>query len=238
MFLDHLNFFPIYTKKIYRLRNGTNIETRARTTDLGTLHTCFIGEENRVSEDMLGSSPVIIDIGAHIGIFSVYACKKIPDSKVYSYEPFPDNYELLKRNIEINNLGGNIKAFNSAVFSKKGKKSLYFRKRYTAGCTLMKDTSHADSSAVTVNCTTVKDIFDSNKIKKCDLMKIDCEGADHIILRSIPRQYFKRINMIHTEFHAQNEINAMKKVFDEMNFSTEIKRFAGGYGNIYAKNMN
>ena len=232
-FLDHASLFPMYKKKIYYVRNGIMMETRAGTTDLGTMHTTFIGKENDHMLEKLCQTPVIIDIGAHIGLVSIYIAKKITGAMIYSYEPFPENYELLRRNIEINGLSHTIKPFNKAVFNKKGRKKLYFRRRYNAGCTLLGE-NNKESESIFVDCTTVRDIFETNKIKTCDLLKVDCEGADYYILKSIPSRYMKRIKMIHAEFHRKYQIILMKDLLEKHGFSIDVSWFTTQYGNIFA----
>ncbi|MDI6722718.1 MAG: FkbM family methyltransferase [Candidatus Aenigmarchaeota archaeon] len=209
------------------------METRCQTTDLGTMHTHFIGKENDRFLSQLSENPVIIDIGAHIGTFSIYAIKKIPAATIYSFEPHPDNYEILMKNIRMNGFERSIMPFRLAVFNKKGNLNLYFRKRYTAGCTLIKE---KNNEHIKVKCITIKDIFDSKKIDRCDLLKLDCEGVDYKIIASIPKNYFKRIKFIQAEFHTKKELELMSKALQNNNFRTDIKWFTKEYGNIYAQN--
>ncbi len=61
----------------------------------------------------------VIDIGAHIGAFSVYAAERSGSGRVYSYEPHPENFSLLKKNLEINKVK-NVIAYDLAISDKKG----------------------------------------------------------------------------------------------------------------------
>jgi FkbM family methyltransferase len=45
------------------------------------------------------NAPVILDIGANIGSFAAWALKRWPGCHVHCYEPLPDNFALLKRNL-------------------------------------------------------------------------------------------------------------------------------------------
>ena len=45
------------------------------------------------------SAPVILDIGANVGSFAAWALKRWPGAHVHCYEPLPDNFALLKRNL-------------------------------------------------------------------------------------------------------------------------------------------
>lgn len=61
---------------------------------------------------------VAIDIGAHYGIYSLLAAKRA--RKVYAFEPVPENYEVLKRNIHDNQLSDKIVPINKAVSDTEG----------------------------------------------------------------------------------------------------------------------
>ena len=43
--------------------------------------------------------PVILDIGANVGSFAAWALKRWPGCHVHCYEPLPDNFVLLKKNL-------------------------------------------------------------------------------------------------------------------------------------------
>ena len=58
-----------------------------------------------------------IDIGAHYGFYTLLVATKHKNSKILALEPVPENYEIVKKNLELNNLE-NVKVFNLAVSSK------------------------------------------------------------------------------------------------------------------------
>ena len=60
---------------------------------------------------------VILDIGANIGIASIYFTNRFPSAKIYAFEPMPENYSLLTKNITDYT---NIKAFQFALGKKNG----------------------------------------------------------------------------------------------------------------------
>ncbi len=67
----------------------------------------------------------IIDIGAHIGFFSVFAATTFKPSRVLDFEPFTSNFLLLKKNIDYNNLTSIILPTKLAVGERKGKSNLF-----------------------------------------------------------------------------------------------------------------
>jgi FkbM family methyltransferase len=224
-----------FKPKVYRLRNGIIFHTRAKTNDLGVINSHFILKENNDFLDRLGNKPVIVDIGAHIGVFSIAAAKRYPAAKILSYEPLPENYELLKKNIEANKTR-NVSPFNLAIFTKKGTGNLYFNRKFTAGCTLMKSVRNPVSETIKVKSVSVSDIFRTNKIRSIDLLKIDTEGAEYTILKSVHKNYFKKIRFIHSEFHAEKDEKGIKNLLERNGFTTKTVWSTGEYGNLYAEN--
>ena len=69
-------------------------------------------------------SYIIIDVGANIGVYSIFAANA-NNTIVYAFEPMIDNFKLLSENIRLNQLEKRILPFNSAVGVKKEKRNLY-----------------------------------------------------------------------------------------------------------------
>ncbi len=147
---------------------------------------------------------VIIDIGAHIGGFSVHAGKIATRGKIYAYEPFWSSYQLLKENIKLNNLK-NVIASELAVNNQNGFIDLYINPINFAENSLNKKFSES----IKVYSTTLEDVFFYNKINKCDLLKIDCEGSEYNILYSSGK-ILNRINQIIVEYHIPKHFNIDK----------------------------
>lgn len=145
---------------------------------------------------MIKRANVIIDIGAHIGSFSCFMAYKFRDVQVYSYEPEKKNFNALQTNIKLNKLR-NIMAFNLAVGEKMGKRKFYIQNDNLGAHSLYVKSQEF----VEVDCKSLKDIFDSNNIQKCDFLKMDCEGAEYEILYSTSQEYFDRIEYITLEYH-------------------------------------
>ena len=71
--------------------------------DLVTIWVIFCRHEYRVP----ANTEVVVDAGANIGTFSIYACSHLA-KKVYAVEPFPETFSQLKKNIEANKLGDRV----------------------------------------------------------------------------------------------------------------------------------
>lgn len=145
----------------------------------------------------------VIDIGAHLGGVSVFAASM--GAEVYAYEPQKDNFELLLKNIALNNFIDKIHPFEFAVgdISLGRKRKLYISIESSAyhgmeinakGFRSFEDWKHDE-----INVVTLGEIFISNNITNCDFLKIDCEGTELEILLSCSPELFDRIKMIVVE---------------------------------------
>lgn len=144
----------------------------------------------------IGKKDVVIDIGAHLGAFTVYAAKRATLGRVFSFEPSKANFLLLKENVRLNNLH-NVSHHRVGVAGKKQKIKLYLDPISTA-----RNSCYLKSKRYElINCLSLKDVFEKHKIKKCDFLKIDCEGAEYDILKKAPRNLYRLISKIVLEYH-------------------------------------
>jgi FkbM family methyltransferase len=107
--------------------------------------------------------------------------------KIYAFEPLTDNYNLLIENIKLNNLK-NIILIKKAVCNINGKRKLFAYKKDSVGPSFHK---HLDGHPFTVDCITLNDLIKSEKLKKIDLIKLDCEGSEYEIIYNFLKKIFK-----------------------------------------------
>lgn len=192
-FLDYAGMkkedFILRTKKgKIKIRRGTNDKKIA--TEL-ILNNPYFPKWFNLKED-----PTIIDIGAHIGMFSVIAATKFPKSKIYSIEPSKDNYKLLLENVEMNELK-NVKLFNMALSDKEGEFILY-KSPNSARHSLVREEGVEKEI---VKTDTMVNFLKNNIIDSCDMLKMDIEGAEYSLMYSIPDETYKIIDRIFFEIH-------------------------------------
>jgi FkbM family methyltransferase len=131
----------------------------------------------------------LVDIGAHVGVMSIYLAKKYPFIKVYAIEPDPFNYACLIRNLELNGVT-NVTAINTAVCGDGGNKTLYVDVADSAWATT--DASLACSRGPLrveeVASVTLEELFDKHEIRHCRLLKITAPGSVLDILKQFKRR--------------------------------------------------
>ena len=231
-------YFKIIKKEnvILETRNNIKIKIRTNSTDIMQLGTVWLIEDYEVSGFNINNEDVIIDIGAHIGLFSLFASQYCKNGKIFCYEPIEKNFGILKENIELNK-NKNIIHFNSAVSNQLNKLKIFIDSD---------DSAHSifksDKNFIEVNSTTIKSIFDENKIKNCNLLKLDCEGSEYQIIESIPKEYFLKIDKMIIEYHLANKNPKLyKKLIQNLkdnSFEIKIEKTSEGMGMIYALNRN
>jgi hypothetical protein len=91
-----LVYFGLYKKEFFylNLKNGLKIKLRTKSTDLQAFANVWILKEYEVKGFEILQNEIIIDIGGHIGLFSLYASLKNPDGKIISIEPHPQNFHF------------------------------------------------------------------------------------------------------------------------------------------------
>jgi FkbM family methyltransferase len=150
----------------------------------------WLGYEREVTEtfySLARKSDVILDVGAHIGFFSVLAATVNRHSNVYAFEPLPRVYERLKRNVALNQLR-NIQTFCAAVGERNGEQEFYFpNEDAPVSSSLRSDMLLATLGEevvqhVRVPVTTLDSVVESHKLEKVDLIKLDTERTEHDVL--------------------------------------------------------
>ena len=180
---------------------------------------------------------VIIDVGAHIGTFSLLAASKVPRGKVYAIEPCEDSFNLLRINVALNR-AVNISVHQLAISDRNGSCTLYYDIR-NWGHTVVKNlTSHGE----TVKTFTLTDFLEINSIDKCHFMKLNCEGAEFPILLSTKHnvlQHFETILVLyHCDLWRSNTEVDLLSHFHHSGFNTIIRNRSEERGWIIATNLH
>ncbi|MBN2087524.1 FkbM family methyltransferase [Candidatus Peregrinibacteria bacterium] len=167
--------------------------------DFAIANELFLDRQYKFCDEVIKKAKdCIIDIGGHLGFFSLYASVINSEVPIYSFEPHIGNYEILKQNIKDNRIK-NVHPKQLAVSDKIGEAELQISKE---------DLNHALSGAIEptgdtqkVQTTTLERIFSKNDIGHCDLIKIDCEGAEFPLIYATPDNVLDKVSNIFLEYH-------------------------------------
>ena len=166
------------------------------------------------------------DIGANIGLYSIYNSLKHKKSQTISFEPSTSNLRVLSRNISINNLFDRIKIF-TAPLTKGGNKFLIMKEgEFQEGGALNSFGENFDfegkkfSSKMNYQIygTNINYLIDNKILDIPDYIKIDVDGIEHLILEGgnkyLSNKKIKSLSIeINENFTEQHEkvIEIMKK---------------------------
>jgi len=88
---------------------------------------------------------------------------------------------------------------------------------------MLSASAHAPDS-LSVPSVTLRDIFEEHRIRRCDFLKIDCEGAEYDILYSSSPDVLERVDQIAMEVHhgegERENIDAMTSFLESRGFMT------------------
>ncbi len=205
-------------QEINFLNNKVKFELETEA-DFSVFEEVFKDREYKVVDDLIKKAKTILDIGAHIGCFSVYAGMLNTTVHVLAFEPDTRNFTLLKKNLELNGVR-NVKAKNVAVSADGKVRDFYLN---------VDSHNHSffgEGNVVKVNCKKFADIL--APLGHCDFVKMDCEGAEFEILLGL--EDFSSIGAIFLEYHlfgGKNDLNTLKNKLNAQGF--KLKDFPSRY---------
>lgn len=158
--------------------------------------------ETFLVKSFLKSNSIFVDIGAHVGYYSLIASSIAKNGKVFSFEPEIENYNILEKNVRVNNFS-NIQLYNHAVSDKNKVVNLYLSKTYNTGDNRLFDDDFDGMSgkhkSVKVKSVSL-DNFLNNHLK-ADIIKMDIQGSEMLALKGM-RKLLRRTEklVVFTEF--------------------------------------
>lgn len=149
---------------------------------------------------------LILDAGANIGLFAVWASQVAPRARIFSLEPWPSTFERLTRNLEINGLADRVVAAKVALAGRSGWRELLGSESDSCNkkIRLDRDRSASDLPAQGTQltaCRTLEAVLDEFEIGALDLLKMDIEGSEYETLLATPPSVLRRIRKINLEYH-------------------------------------
>lgn len=164
-----------------------------------------------------------VDIGANIGMHTIPLGKMLKNTgKVIAIEPEPNNFKILKRNVELNKLN-NVILINVACSSKEGKFKFYLDEIGTGAGSFYQEKVQG-SKTITVQAKKLDKILLELRIKKIDLIKIDVEGGEADVLEGAKKTLKKSHPKIIFEAWNEEYLDKIKKVLQPFNY--KIKQIA------------
>ena len=162
---------------------------------------------SKVKPDM-----TIIDIGANLGYYTAIASRRAGErGLVIAFEPEPNFFKILSRNISRNNMKNAI-CFEIAVAEKNGLTNLYLSNENKGHNSIIR--SEELKTSTQVKTTTLDDFLFYQKITKVDIIKMDIEGAEILALEGMKNTLIKHLPLLFFEFSPHSIIKLNRNPVD------------------------
>lgn len=144
-----------------------------------------IAKLRRLSEFVRHDDRVIVDIGAHSGLFTAFALERAPGAKAICVEPLIELAPMIQSNLAP---FSHWELVSAAVSDEQGPTAFY-RAKSSQESSLVPSTIRSASEEISVQTITLDELC--RDLGQIDVMKVDVQGAEHLVLgggaASIPR---------------------------------------------------
>lgn len=185
-----------------------HLTLRDYSSDIFILKEIFLDDCYALPAIVNPKKGVILDVGANIGLASLYLSINFPETIIYAFEPFDENYQLLEKNVLFD--GSKIKPVKMALSDHSGK-SFFVpsseSSNFGGGRVL-------DTGSIPIDCITLAEFCEMQHIDRINIMKIDCEGSEYAILYSLDKSLLNKIDVIIGEFHGDNALKLLAFLSD------------------------
>jgi FkbM family methyltransferase len=208
--LDYAGLRPIAYPYELRLRSNEKVTLREHI-DTVIFWMIFVRRHYPVS----ASDRVILDLGANIGMFTLYAAREAPQARIIAVEPFPTTYARLGELIERNRLQSRVTAINCAVAGKAGTRTMdsaeeipsQYRRIYSPQTVTLNADHRGPSGAqqddygVPVKTETLASLLELAGLASVDLLKMNIHGNEYDVLLSTEPGVLQRFRQIVVQYH-------------------------------------
>ena len=231
-------------KSIYILKKKINFFVPNQLTQY-RVDSFFIKEPETLEWiDTFNDSKKIIfwDVGANIGLYSIYAALKYSDIEIISFEPSTSNLRILSRNISINKLEEKIK-INQLPLTKDQNQYLMFEEsEFIEGWSMNTFGAEIDFEGKSMQTknrykifgTNINYLIENNILSIPNYIKIDVDGIEHLILEGASDHLDNseiRSMSIELNENFKDQVNSVLKIMDKSNFRFKNKKHASMFDN-------
>jgi FkbM family methyltransferase len=176
------------------------VELRLNSSDVPTFWQVFVNSEYE-SPELPSSASSIVDLGANIGLATLYFAARYPQSSILAVEPEPDNFKLLLRNTQ--SLGSRVHRHRAAVWRNDGLISLRTKddNNRPLGEWGVQVTASPQRDEPSTPCFRLPTLLQLAGFQSVDILKVDIEGAELEVFSEDLTSCLERIRMIIIETH-------------------------------------
>src|SRR3989338_4223665 len=208
--------------------------------DESVFNEIFIEKEYRILDEFIKNAKFpIFDIGAHKGMFSIYARCLNDVVPIYAFEPEENNIKCLKENLKMNRVKG-VTVKGVAVAGSKGHRELFLSSDSHNHSIVNRWLIDGEPKIRNVDCVCLDDVFEKYNLPCVSVVKMDCEGAEFEILGNLSSDILNKVDVFYIEYHKYFDSfdpALLKKIFEKNKFKVSMKPsyFGKNMGFILAK---
>ena len=199
----------------------------------------------------------IVDVGANMGLFVLWAAPQAPRGRVVAIEPMPNVAECMNMNVRRNGLenvtvleraigadGDTLELITYPDFNivshKQGVRPAWATRLLIR---LLCWGRRAEPVRVAAPCISLGTIIEQLNLDKIDYLKIDCEGGEYQVFRTLSDEHWRRIDRVAMEFHdlePGNRHPELVSILESKGFEVTVHKPPVGYylmhfGEIWAR---
>jgi FkbM family methyltransferase len=203
----------------------------------------------------------IFDVGANIGLFTLFVYHQVRNASVYSFEPIPSNFEKLRHNVALYGLDANL--FDCGLSDREGTATFTFYPNWSACSGVYANVEEEEEALKTflinqgelvaeyadeliegrykgehVVCQlrTLSEVIRQHNIERIDLLKLDVEKSEWDVLQGIEPEDWQKIRQVVVEVHdLDGRLEQMQQLLAEQGFVVTVEQEVGLVGtNIHS----
>jgi FkbM family methyltransferase len=151
-----------------------------------------------------GKADTILDVGAHIGVFTIKAAHRVPEGCVYAIEPASDNFEILQLNVAANGMS-NVQTRRLALAQASGQVTLWMGTGSWGYSICSAPPGGESDDLELVEARSLEEFLATENILHVDYMKMNVEGAEYEILLSTRPHSLRIIASMLVEYHPNDD---------------------------------
>lgn len=189
--------------------DGCKFMVREGTNDRDVIRSIFSGEYAVPGGAMPGHAAVSIDVGAHIGAFSVWACAKYPHHNCLAIEPLPENRELIHLNASLNGMrftvingaaGSEAVPFIEIGYNCEEDESGRIHHFIGNAMAIKRGGKSFNSPRVTLN-QIIRGLWEKHGVEEVWTLKLDAENGEYPLIEEASYVDLRRSSWIIGEYH-------------------------------------
>jgi FkbM family methyltransferase len=194
-------------------------ELRLGESDIATFGQVFVHREYD-TPSLPDQAPIIFDLGANIGLASLYFAHRYPEARIVALEPEASNFLVMMRNLV--QLGSRVQPFNAAIWHEDTELQMKTHAdtgEYLSawgGQTVAIDPSATRREFEMTKALSMPSLMKATGVDHIDILKIDVEGAELELFSKGSRSWLDAVGMVLVETHDRFRPGSHQAVLDAL----------------------